>query len=194
MSFNCNLIAPRSHWELLNLDIPENHSDIRNYQAVMACLESIEPEIVFHLAAQPLVRRSYLDPLETWSTNVIGTANLLEACRKAPSVRAVLVITTDKVYENREWHWGYREHDRLGGYDPYSASKAASELVVSSYRKAFFGDPSALLLASARAGNVIGGGDWLEDRLIPDLMRALQAGRSLEIRPPAATLPLATCA
>lgn len=178
-----------SHWYLLNLGISEDHTDIRNYAKVVSCLEQAKPEIVFHLAAQPLVRRSYRDPLETWSTNVIGTANLLEACRQTPSVRAIVVITTDKVYENREWAWGYREVDRLGGYDPYSASKAATELVVASYQKAFFSDASAPLVATARAGNVIGGGDWSEDRLVPDLVRAMQGGTEVEIRSPHATRP-----
>lgn len=178
-----------NHWDLLNLNISEDLTDIRDYAAVASCLEQTQPEIVFHLAAQPLVRRSYRDPLETWSTNVIGTANLLEACRQTPSVRVIVVITTDKVYENKEWPWGYREADRLGGHDPYSASKAATELVVASYQKAFFSDTSAPLLATARAGNVIGGGDWSEDRLIPDLVRATQAGTSVEIRSPQATRP-----
>lgn len=178
-----------SHWDLLNLGVSEDHTDIKNYAKVVSCLEQAKPEIVFHLAAQPLVRRSYRDPLETWSTNVIGTANLLEACRQTSSVRAIVVITTDKVYENREWSWGYREIDQLGGHDPYSASKAATELVVASYRKAFFADLTAPLLATARAGNVIGGGDWSEDRLVPDLVRATQAGSSVEIRSPQATRP-----
>ena len=178
-----------NHWELLGLGIEENRVDIRDISAVAACLEKTRPEIVFHLAAQPLVRRSYQAPLETWSTNVIGTANLLEACRNIPDIRAVLAVTTDKVYENKEWLWGYRETDRLGGHDPYSASKAATELVINSYRKSFFDGPSGPLLATARAGNVIGGGDWSEDRLIPDLVRAVQSSCSLEIRSPAATRP-----
>lgn len=178
-----------NHWDLLHLGIPGDSQDIRDYAAVAAYLKQTQPEIVFHLAAQPLVRRSYRDPLETWSTNVIGTANLLEACRQTPSVRAVVVITTDKVYENREWSWGYREIDRLGGHDPYSASKAATELVVASYQKAFFSDASAPLLATARAGNVIGGGDWSEDRLVPDLFRAMQNNTTVEIRSPGATRP-----
>jgi CDP-glucose 4,6-dehydratase len=135
------------------------------------------------------VRRSYCEPLETWSTNVMGTSNVLEACRLQPSVRAIVVITSDKCYENREWDWGYRENDRLGGHDPYSASKAGAELVVSSYRSAFFGQSDAPLLATARAGNVIGGGDWSEDRLIPDVVRAFVAGKSIEVRSPNATRP-----
>lgn len=181
--------ASPNHWDLLQLDIQEDRVDIRDSAAVFKILERTKPEIIFHLAAQPLVRRSYQDPLETWSTNVIGTVNLLEACRRIPEVRAVLVTTTDKVYENNEWHWGYRETDRLGGHDPYSASKAATELVVNSYRQSFFNTLSSPLLATARAGNVIGGGDWSADRLIPDLVRAVASGRALEIRSPLATRP-----
>lgn len=178
-----------NHWDLLNLDIADHRLDIRDNKLLLRLVSDIRPEIVFHLAAQPLVRRSYRDPLETWSTNIMGTANLLEACRHTESVRAVVVVTTDKVYENKEWNWGYREIDRLGGHDPYSASKAATELVVSSFRKAFFQTANAPLLATARAGNVIGGGDWSEDRLIADAVRAITARTSLEIRSPQATRP-----
>ncbi|MGY2180164.1 CDP-glucose 4,6-dehydratase [Pseudomonas agarici] len=185
-------LAPESvpaHWDLLNNPLVDWRGDIRDQAVVRSAFEQAQPEIVFHLAAQALVRRSYRDPLESWSTNVMGTANVLEACRQTPSVRAVVVITTDKVYANNEWPWGYRENDRLGGHDPYSASKAASELVVDSYRKAFWGGDDAPLIASARAGNVIGGGDWSEDRLIPDLVKAVRAGQSLEIRSPESTRP-----
>lgn len=178
-----------SHWDLLSLEMADQRGDIRDAAAMGRVLQTVAPEIVFHLAAQPLVRRSYRDPLETWSTNVMGTANVLEACRHQPSVRAIVVVTTDKCYENHEWDWGYRENDRLGGHDPYSASKAAAELVVASYRQAFFGTPDTPLLASARAGNVIGGGDWSEDRLIPDLVRAVSSAQALEIRSPLATRP-----
>jgi CDP-glucose 4,6-dehydratase len=178
-----------NHWDLLNLNIHEDRLDIRNSDGLATCIDNTKPEIIFHLAAQSLVRRSYDDPLETWSTNVIGTANLLEACRSIPGIRAVVVITTDKVYENNEWPWGYRETDRLGGHDPYSASKAATELVVNSFRNSFFNTQSSAFLATARAGNVIGGGDWSADRLIPDLVRAFQMGRPLEIRSPMATRP-----
>lgn len=185
-------LAPETtpnHWSLLGLDMPSRNLDIRDADALAAAVAAARPDIVFHLAAQPLVRRSYRDPLETWSTNVMGTANLLEACRRCDNVRAIVAVTTDKCYENREWPWGYRENDALGGYDPYSASKAGAELVAASYRQAFFHGPDAPLLATARAGNVIGGGDWSEDRLLPDLVRALAAGQSLEIRSPAATRP-----
>ena len=178
-----------SHWDLLKLEMPEERIDIRDFKAVMSVFERTAPEIVFHLAAQPLVRRSYRDPIETWSTNVVGTVNILEACRQCDSVRAIVVITSDKCYENREWDWGYRENDRLGGHDPYSASKAGAELVVASYRNAYFFDKNSPLLASARAGNVIGGGDWAEDRLIPDIVRAVESGTPLVVRSPSATRP-----
>lgn len=163
-------------------------ADIRDAAALTSALRAAAPEVVFHLAAQPLVRQSYREPAATWSTNVMGTVHLLEAVRACPSVKAVVVITTDKCYENREWAWGYRENDTLGGNDPYSASKAATELVVQSYRRSFFSNGSPLL-ASARAGNVIGGGDWSEDRLIPDAARAVAGRRTLLIRNPEATRP-----
>ncbi len=185
-------LAPETspnHWSLLGLPVNDERHDIRDAAAIGGAIAAAQPEIVFHLAAQSLVRRSYRDPLDTWSTNVMGTAHVLEACRRTPSVRAVVVVTTDKCYENREWQWGYREIDRLGGSDPYGASKAGAELVAASYRSAFFGAPGVPLLATARAGNVIGGGDWSEDRLIPDLVRALQASQSLEVRSPAGTRP-----
>lgn len=178
-----------NHWDRLALPTNEHRLDIRDHKALKRAFLATRPEIVFHLAAQPLVRRSYRDPLETWSTNVMGTANVFEACRHTPSVRAIVAITTDKCYENREWPWGYRETDRLGGHDPYSASKAGSELVAASYRSAFFHAEHTPLLATARAGNVIGGGDWSEDRLIPDLVRAVSQNQSLEIRSPLATRP-----
>ena len=178
-----------NHWEALGLDIDDHRIDIRDFGALRHAFQEAKPEIVFHLAAQPLVRRSYRDPLETWSTNVMGTANVLEVCRQTSGVRAIVAITTDKCYENRECSWGYREDDRLGGHDPYSASKAGAELVAASYRSAFFNTETAPLLATARAGNVIGGGDWSEERLIPDLVRAVGQDQSLEIRSPNATRP-----
>jgi CDP-glucose 4,6-dehydratase len=187
-------LAPETqpnHWNFLGLETTVQHHelDIRHATEVASVFRATQPEVVFHLAAQPLVRRSYRDPLETWSTNVMGTANVLEACRHTSSVRAILAVTTDKCYENQDWAWGYRETDRLGGHDPYSASKASSELVAASYRRAFFHSDGSPLLATARAGNVIGGGDWSEDRLIPDLVRAIAAKQSLEIRSPNATRP-----
>lgn len=178
-----------NHWDLLGLEMPAHELDIRDPVELARLVQQVAPEIVFHLAAQPLVLRSYREPLETWSTNVMGTAHLLEACRNSDSVRAVVVVTTDKCYANREWVWGYRETDELGGRDPYSASKAASEFVVTSYRSSFFEGATAPLLATARAGNVIGGGDWAEDRLIPDLMRAIVTGKPLTVRKPDATRP-----
>lgn len=178
-----------SHWNLLNLDINEHQIDIRDLKALEQVFVETRPEIVFHFAAQSLVQRSYSEPLTTWSTNVMGTANLLDICRRTSGVEAIVIVTSDKCYENREWIWGYRENDPLGGYDAYSASKAGAELVAASYRSAFFGLPDSPLLATVRAGNVIGGGDWSEDRLIPDLVRAVAAGTPLEIRSPGATRP-----
>jgi CDP-glucose 4,6-dehydratase len=166
-------------------------ADVRDLPAVEEALVEHRPEIVFHLAAQSLVRSSYRDPLETLTTNVIGVATLLEAVRRNPCARAVVVVTSDKCYENREWHWGYREDDALGGHDPYSASKACAELVVRSLRDSFFqGDDGAPVpIATARAGNVIGGGDWSDERLVPDIVRALLEGRAPELRSPSATRP-----
>ncbi|WP_255989214.1 CDP-glucose 4,6-dehydratase [Chitinolyticbacter albus] len=181
----------RSHWQQLQLPVAHCLADIRDAARLRAELERAAPEIVFHLAAQSLVLESYADPLTTWHTNVLGTANLLEACRHVPSVRAVVVVTTDKCYQNREWCWGYRETDTLGGHDPYSASKAATELVAASYRASFAerSGAAALLIATARAGNVIGGGDWAKDRLIPDVARAVARGETVEIRNPQAIRP-----
>jgi CDP-glucose 4,6-dehydratase len=162
--------------------------DIRHADDVRRFIKENPPEIVFHLAAQPLVRASYRAPLETFATNVQGTANVLEALRHTNSARVVVCVTTDKVYRNREWIWPYREEDALGGHDPYSASKAAAELVVSSYRDSFFHE-QGVALASARAGNVIGGGDWSEDRLIPDAIRAWECGELLQVRRPDSVRP-----
>lgn len=163
-------------------------NDIRNAEALTSALQEAAPEIVFHLAAQPLVRYSYEEPAETYEVNVMGTVTLLEAIRKTGGVRSIVNVTTDKCYENREWVWPYRENDRLGGYDPYSSSKACSELVASAWRSSYF-NASGTRLATARAGNVIGGGDWATDRLIPDFLRALDAGEQLIIRSPHATRP-----
>jgi CDP-glucose 4,6-dehydratase len=176
------------HYELLKLPIADQQGDIRDFARVQNVLQQYQPEIVFHLAAQPLVRRSYDDPLETFSTNTLGTANLLQAVRECDSVKAVVVITTDKVYENQERAEGYRETDILGGHDPYAASKACAELVVNSFRQSFY-EAEGKLLASCRAGNVIGGGDWAADRLIPDLTRAAASGIITLIRMPQAVRP-----
>lgn len=166
------------------------NGDVSDLQHLKSVVIESEPEIVFHLAAQSLVRLSYEDPILTYQTNLMGTANLLEAVRSCGTVRAVVVITTDKCYENRNWCWGYREIDRLGGHDPYSNSKACAELVVSAYRDSFFAaHGQCVYLASARAGNVIGGGDWARDRLLPDTVRAFAEGKTLKIRNPQATRP-----
>ena len=168
-------------------------SDIRDLQTLKKSLLSASPEIVIHMAAQALVRESYANPLETYSTNVMGTINILEEVRDCKSVRAVVIVTTDKCYENKEWIWSYRENDPLGGFDPYSSSKACSEMITAAYRNSFF-NPEAykthkVALASARAGNVIGGGDWAKDRLIPDCMRAIMNKEKIVIRNPNAVRP-----
>lgn len=162
--------------------------DIRNYSQVNKVIEDYKPDIVFHLAAQALVKYSYSNPVETYETNIMGTVNLLEAVKRSDSVKSVVVITTDKCYENKEWVYGYRETDPMGGYDPYSSSKGCVELIVSSYRNSFYNE-RGIALASARAGNVIGGGDWSEDRLVPDFVRAVLEGKSTFIRNPLATRP-----
>jgi CDP-glucose 4,6-dehydratase len=168
-------------------------ADVRDKDALLGAMKAAAPEIVLHMAAQPLVRESYRDPLDTYATNVMGTVHLLEAVRNCDSVKAVVNVTTDKCYENREWVWGYREDEPLGGYDPYSSSKACSEIVTAAYRSSFFNphqhDRHGVALASARAGNVIGGGDWADDRLVPDCIRALLGGEKIVIRNPAAIRP-----
>ena len=169
------------------------HGDIRDLPKLQAAMLQAKPEIVFHLAAQPLVLESYRNPVETYSANVMGTVNLLEAVRAAGCVRAVVNVTTDKCYENREWVWGYRENEPLGGYDPYSSSKACSELVTAAYRNSFFNsaDPAknGAAVSTARAGNVIGGGDWAADRLVPDILRAFLTGRPAVLRNPRSIRP-----
>ncbi|HKU24494.1 MAG TPA: CDP-glucose 4,6-dehydratase, partial [Candidatus Sulfotelmatobacter sp.] len=191
-------LDPCTHPNLFTLasvgDLVDNvRGDVRDYAKLEACVREFEPEIVFHMAAQPIVRRSYTDPVGTYSTNVMGTVHVLEVVRKTPSVRAVVCITTDKVYDNQEWVWPYRETDPLGGHDPYASSKACAEIVCAAYRGSFFSqEPSNqhyVALATARAGNVIGGGDWSEDRLIPDLVRGFCSGTSALIRRPSAIRP-----
>lgn len=183
-----------SQWDLLKLDMRSEEGDIRDAEMLERVFADFKPEIVFHLAAQPLVRLSYDEPADTFETNVLGTVRVFDACRQCDSVRAIVNVTSDKCYENREWVWGYRENDPMGGYDPYSASKGCAELVANSYRRSFFnaddyGNTHHILMASCRAGNVIGGGDWAVDRLIPDIMRAVDAGDVVEIRNPSATRP-----
>ena len=167
--------------------------DVRTFPSLLEVFKSKKPEIVFHMAAQSLVRRSYLKPIETYDTNVMGTVNVLEAIRQSSSVKVAVIITTDKCYENREWTYAYRENDPMGGHDPYSSSKAAAELVTSSYRNSFFNpdkyDEHKVSVSSVRAGNVIGGGDWSEDRLIPDCIRALANNETISIRSPGSVRP-----
>ena len=168
--------------------INSQFGDIRSAAATLEIIYETSPEIVIHMAAQPLVQQSYADPVATYATNVMGTVNILEAVRQVGSVRAVINVTSDKCYENKEWVWAYRECDALGGYDPYSSSKGCSELVTSAYRRAFFSDKK-IALASARSGNVIGGGDWTSGRLVPDVLRALEVGEAVELRNSGATRP-----
>lgn len=181
-----------SLFEQVGLDSRLRHiiGDVRDLGAVQQAIDAAKPDFVFHLAAQPLVRLSYTQPVKTYATNVMGTAHVLEAVRLMNHPCVVVAITTDKCYENREWIYSYREEDHLGGYDPYSSSKGAAELVIASYRKSFFSAlQTGIRVASARAGNVIGGGDWAEDRIVPDCIRALQRGESVPVRNKFATRP-----
>jgi CDP-glucose 4,6-dehydratase len=165
------------------------YGDIRDYGSLEKALLKTSPDVVFHLAAQSLVRQSYVAPCETYAVNVMGTAHLLEAVRSYGKVGAAVIITTDKCYEDKKWLWAYRENDALGGHDPYSSSKSCAELVSASYRNSFFSSPGACAVATARAGNVIGGGDWAADRLIPDMVRAFTAGKQIRLRCPDAVRP-----
>lgn len=184
-----------SLYELAKVDqlVSSTIGDIRDYNLLLKTLKQIQPEVIIHLAAQPLVRESYKNPRETYEINVMGTVNLLDAARQVSSLKAILNVTTDKCYENKEWHWGYRENEPMGGYDPYSNSKGCSELVTSSFRNSFFNSKDyknhGVALASARAGNVIGGGDWAEDRLIPDFIKSINNGVKVKIRSPYAIRP-----
>lgn len=166
----------------------ETIADVRNAETLTQAIKTARPEVVFHLAAQPLVLHSYLEPVETYAVNVMGTVNLLEAARQISTIKAIVNVTTDKCYENKEWLWPYRECEALGGHDPYSSSKACSEIVSASYRRSFLASTN-INLASARSGNVIGGGDWAENRLVPDFLRAIDKGQTLVIRYPEATRP-----
>lgn len=169
-----------------------NHQigDIRESTSLATAIIEFAPDIIFHLAAQPLVRRSYIEPVATWEINVLGTINVLESLKKLTHPCAAVFVTTDKCYENREWVFSYRENDPLGGHDPYSSSKAGAEIAIGSWRRSFFQDPEGVIkLASARAGNVIGGGDWAEDRIVPDAMRSLQQKQAIPVRNPQATRP-----
>jgi len=170
--------------------LADHRGDIRDAAGFRKVVEAFDPEVVFHLAAQSIVRKGYREPVETYSTNVVGTAVILDGCRRAPSLRAVVCVTSDKCYENRDWARGYREDDRLGGFDPYSNSKACAELVTDAFRRSFYEDASPRIgVATARAGNVIGGGDWGPDRLVPDLARAVATGDTAVIRNPQAVRP-----
>jgi CDP-glucose 4,6-dehydratase len=190
-----SLEAPTNpnHMELLNIDIASIIGDIRDGNKLNETIEKYKPDIVFHLAAQALVRFSYENPIETYETNVMGTLKLFEACRNN-NVKAIVNITSDKVYDNKEWIWGYRENDPMGGYDPYSSSKGCADLLATSYRNSYFNSKDYkiahnTLLATCRAGNVIGGGDWAKDRLITDIMLSVLQGKTVSIRNPKATRP-----
>ena len=187
-------LPPSTYPNLFNLAIKDKVTsciaDVRDFEALRTCLEEVRPEVVLHLAAQALVHPSYVDPVGTFATNIMGTVHLLQSVKTSPSVRSVVVVTSDKAYKNREWAWPYRETEALGGHDPYSCSKGCAELVTAAYRDSFFSeDQNQTCIASARAGNVIGGGDWSQYRLIPDLIRAFQRGESVEIRSPRAIRP-----
>ena len=187
-------LAPPSHPNLFEVArvgelVQSVQADIRDRARLSAVIGEFQPEIILHFAAQSLVRESYQTPVETFEVNVLGTANLLEAARSCRAVRAIVIVTSDKCYENREWLWPYRESESLGGHDPYSSSKACAELVTAAYRSSFFSDSGSALVATVRAGNVIGGGDWANDRLVPDIVRALLSGHAVTIRDPAAVRP-----
>ena len=187
--------TPSMHMALeLDKQVPTRRVDIKNQADITTCIQTFRPEIILHLAAQALVRPSYADPINTLNTNIMGTAHILEAARQCDSIRAVVIVTSDKCYRNNEWVWGYRENDPMGGHDPYSASKGCAELVTASYIKSFFaqetyGRTHHVAVASARAGNAIGGGDWGKDRLIPDCFRALHESKPIHIRYPSAVRP-----
>lgn len=194
IGYSLNPPTNPNHFELLKDEYISIIGDIRDREFLIDNILKHKPGIVFHLAAQAVVRKSYDSPFKTFETNVLGTLNVFEACRKTSSVRAIINVTSDKCYENKEWIWGYRENDPMGGWDPYSASKGCSEILTSSYRNSFlnledYGEKHNILLASARAGNVIGGGDWGEDRLIPDIVLSTSKGEKVEIRNPKSTRP-----
>lgn len=189
--FSLRPVHQDSHYQQLGLPslIDSQYGDITDSNSLIHSIESFQPEYVFHLAAQALVKQAYDDPFETFNTNIIGSVNLLEAVKRCNSIRSLVYITSDKCYENNEWIWGYRETDKLGGRDPYSASKAAAEIIFSSFYRSFLSDIDYLGAATARAGNVIGGGDWAENRIIPDCIRAFNNNESVTIRSPYSTRP-----
>lgn len=187
--FSLDIPTRPAHFTTLNLadKMSDRRGDVRDAQALAQALKDASPEIVFHLAAQALVRPAYADPVRTFETNILGTLNILEACRHLPGIKAIVIITSDKCYKNLEWVWGYRENDRLGGDDPYSASKACSEIVANAYFQSYF--KTGACCATTRAGNVIGGGDWAKDRIIPDCARAWSGKNEVALRSPNATRP-----
>jgi len=190
--FSVDVATEPSLYELANVGegMESIVGDVRDADAIAAAVASSAPEVVIHMAAQSLVRRSFVEPRETYATNVMGTVNVLDAVRlRGRDVRALVSVTSDKCYENREWEWGYREKEAMGGHDPYSSSKGCAELVTSAYRRSFFSDPAGPRVASARAGNVIGGGDWGQDRLVPDIMRSAMTGEEVRVRNPASIRP-----
>ncbi len=191
VGFSLNIPTNPSNFEVLNLKNKLKHikGDIRDFEHLKQVFTDFSPEIVFHLAAQPITRLSYDKPQETFNTNLFGTVNMLECIRMSKTVKAAVIITSDKCYQNVEWIWGYRENDRLGGEDPYSASKACAEIACHSYIKSFFSSQDSPKVSTVRAGNVIGGGDWAKDRIVPDCVRAFSKGEKVEIRSPNATRP-----
>ena len=178
-----------NHYDLLNIKIQSYIQDINDFNKTSQLIQKINPDIIFHLAAQPLVRLSYKEPLQTLQTNIIGTANILEASKNLTDLKAIVIVTSDKCYENKEWAWGYRENEPMGGKDPYSVSKGCAELITSAFRHSFYNYENAPLIASARAGNVIGGGDWAEDRIITDIVKAASNNDKVYLRFPSATRP-----
>jgi CDP-glucose 4,6-dehydratase len=188
-----SLAPPTNPSLFLVADVAKNMEsqigDIRDLGLLKESMLTFNPDVLIHMAAQPLVRLSYIEPVETYTTNVIGTVNVLEAARNCPNLRAIVSVTTDKCYENKEWAWGYREDEPMGGHDPYSSSKGCAELVTSAYRNSFFNSNDTAALATARAGNVIGGGDWADDRLIPDILKAFENSKSVVVRNPLSTRP-----
>jgi len=178
-----------NHFDLLSFEIESYIQDINDFSKVNKIIQQINPEIIFHLAAQPLVRLSYQEPINTLTTNILGTANILESARQLTNLKAVVIVTSDKCYDNKEWVWGYRENEAMGGKDPYSASKGCAEIITSAYRNSFYNNSGKALIASARAGNVIGGGDWARDRIITDIVTTANMSERVYLRFPNATRP-----
>ena len=178
-----------NHFDLIDNKIESYLQDICNLSIIKKIMHKINPEIIFHLAAQPLVKYSYQEPVFTYMTNIMGTVNILEIAKTLKRIKAIIIITSDKCYENKEWIWSYRENESMGGADPYSSSKACAELITSAYRSSFFNSPNSAIIASARSGNVIGGGDWANDRIMTDIIRSANTGKPVKLRYPHATRP-----